>query len=156
MTNDELRLEIAKAKGWRFYESHPSPLNHTVPHFQASLGIIGPNEVRDNKYWTDEFLDEWPSDWSNLYGAGDIPDWPTDIRAAWELVEEMYAANTHVEISCRFKSNVDTEINNGNYFNDCWRVNFSEFGHWDRVNFFTADTAARAICLAWLKWKGEK
>ena len=63
MTNEELRLAIAKAKGYRTFmldENHPAV-------------IFGANKVGDERFYTNEMP----------------PDWPASIADAWELWDEM-------------------------------------------------------------------
>lgn len=107
MTNDELRLAIAKAKGWKYL-----PLT------------IAP-------FWTGE-------------GYVEASDWPEDIGAAWELVEEMRAdkAITYVYLH---------GCDNGRVMPG--KEYYVELSSGQCAY---ADTAPRAICMAWLKWQEGK
>ena len=65
-----------------------------------------------------------------------IPNWSVSIADAWELVEEMATPD--------------------NFGLSFWDKNIWECIYHkdeDHSSFVEADTAPRAICLAWLEWK---
>lgn len=64
----------------------------------------------------------------------DVPNWPVSIADGWELVEEMYNYNI---------KKIGTETTAVLYPDT----------HILRGKVGKADTAPRAICLAWLAWK---
>ena len=117
LTNKELRILIAKAKGWEF--------------------------VRGSTYYGHKtFLVVRRSD-DTIEIISDCPDWPTDIAAAWELVEEMRPYFFRIDVMCWDHT--------GN-----WAVLCNpRHGHDEHVipTLGDADTAPRAICLAWLQWR---
>jgi len=124
LTDNEIRLKIAELKGWR--DLHPYNEHPLKPGaWKALTGLEG----KDN----------------NTDGTKDVPNWPTDISAAWELVEEIEQAGHWVQIRTPFSG-------------DGYWCGFTPDGcsGWNGTpdNYTQADTAARAICLAWLKWKG--
>ena len=143
----ELRLRIAKARGWRYYEIRPSPLND-AQHVQGHVytGFYRPGEDNDNEYWTVTFIDKWPGDWMTRYCANEIPDWPRDIAAAWGLVEEMIRSETIIEV----KRNPLVHR-----LPDTWYVETYSETTGQKIN--SGATAPEAICRAWLAWKeGQK
>ena len=78
----------------------------------------------------------------------DIPNWPVNIVDAWELVEEM--RNEHeIDIASDKLSDGSSTY--------CMKIfTFRGDGKgtgWRLEHITTADTAPRAICLAWLEWK---
>lgn len=97
MTLDELRLAVAKAKGWKDY----------------GFG-----------WWLE------PGAPFQTHG---LPDWPRDISAAWELVEEMHDRLVQVRLS-----------NKGVSMWWCYA---------DIEITAQGSTAPEAICRAYLKWK---
>jgi len=66
-----------------------------------------------------------------------LPDWPRDIAAAWELMEEM--RNAELNVTIYHAVGVDGWIVSLDYMD-----NFAYYG----------ETAPIAICRAWLAWKG--
>jgi hypothetical protein len=144
LTNDELKLEIAKAKGWRcirFVSTNKNPPVRTI------TSLIPPGETaigEGSEYWVTENSDEWNE-------KGYLLDmyWPTDIAAAWELADEAGfvvgpqwsgGLDSHRIGWCVYSDWVSVS-------NDIWSFDS------DRYSLAIADTAPRAICLAWLKWK---
>ena len=65
--------------------------------------------------------------------------WVEDIAAAWELIEEMPAGKTSLH-KILFVDDNRVE----------WECDFGS-ERWEET---IAETAPRAICLAWMKWKG--
>lgn len=145
MTDDELRLAIAIASGWRWMQ-YPAP---NISKETWLTGLFPPDRPGRipvcngyNKIWlpSDEFAprfsnwDEAPY-WDDGESKRGFPDWPRDIAAAWELAEEM------AEIDC------------GVYATD---------GEWSCVMYMdgagilaeaVCSTAPRAIAEAYLLWK---
>ena len=77
-----------------------------------------------------------------------IPNWSVSIADAWELVEEM--RNEHeIDIASDKLSDGSSTY--------CMKIfTFRGDGKgtgWRLEHITTADTAPRAICLAWLEWK---
>lgn len=63
-----------------------------------------------------------------------VPDWPRDIAAAWDLVEEVRAAGGAIYIDCL----------------EDWRCLIEHnYEYYD----YTDPSALIAICRAWLMWK---
>ena len=119
LTDNEIRLKIAELKGWRVYDVN---LDYRVEKYMGT----SPEGV--------------------FYAV--LPDWPTDIAAAWEMVEEIKAAG------------IWFMMGNPDFNPDAAMVH----GWWAKLYLpdddtggieieQVADTAARAICLAWLTWK---
>lgn len=69
MSPDELRVAVAKAKGWRVY-------------------IINKGDFESLEYSTEEMP----------YVARHCPDWPASIADAWELVEEIRQSGAWVYV----------------------------------------------------------
>jgi hypothetical protein len=129
MTADELRLAIAKAKGWQIY------------HYDK--------DIAENCYYLlvdNDFDAVIPFNYHKTEAEcweKDCPTWPTSIPDAWELVEEMghlcwtvtieNLPSKPQEVVCRvFKPYIA-----------------------GRINAY-ADTVPLAICRAWLIWKSEQ
>ena len=111
MTDEELRLAIAKAKGW-------------IESTENGARWINP---RGGAIFT-------------------IPNWPKHIHTAWELVEEMKVGGYYVRVDTPFTADSP------------YQVKVDEMGWADHNppppgGWYSADTAPRAICLAWLAWK---
>jgi hypothetical protein len=111
MTPDELRIAIAKAKGWK---------TETFHTFSSSGRVVG--TAPDGKFFDT------------------VPNWPADIAAAWELVEEVGAKNWTVTIENLADRPTEVLARIGIPFTLIWYTGFS-------------DTAPLALCRAWLKLK---
>ena len=111
MTNDEINAKIARLHGWSHF------LPPAMPAWQR------PTENGMEEMW-------------------DLPDWAGGpICKAWELVDEMIAANCVVTIECAIITDGSTGFICGagpDYFS---RRNVND------------TTASRAICLAYIAWK---
>lgn len=124
MTDDELRIAIAKLKGWTIETK-----TVTTP-------------TRDGKRFT-YTASFWklPNDMHR-----EPPYWAEDIGASWELMEELTQNFFRVYL---MRGDAD----------DNWTVQCEpRKGHDepDKAWWVSANTAARAICLAWLAWKETK
>lgn len=133
MTDDELRLEIAKAKGWNF------------PHEEIYTQFVTREMAMDACDMSMEGMPIPDSVW--VQGDGDPPNWPADISAAWELVEEVITADYRAGI-WQLKEGYNCSILKPIYLDG------DEFVRC--VTESQADTAPRAICEAWLAWKKVK
>ena len=81
-----------------------------------------------------------------------VPNWPVNITDAWELVEEMRESGYVFDLRARREQNIVME--GENYNHDRWSCECHPFGTiTTKAILETADTAPRAICLAWLEWK---
>jgi hypothetical protein len=126
-TNEELRLSIAQAKGWdKETEVMTSPTRD------------GQSFQHPHTYWTHP---------DHPYSIP--PDWPIDLNAAWYLVIEAQSEK------------VGFDLSNTIYFDDGrWEYDFTFYdpiGGPESEQFHgNAGTAPRAICLAYLAWKGIK
>jgi hypothetical protein len=130
LTPEELRLEIAQAKGWGEVRKNDSGEWRQAP---------GYGDLAD---YQPDYLGVPPdSGWGGGHSEG-LPNWPADIAAAWELVEEM--------------------IENGEAPGE-FIMSWYEEKKWycqspDRhlQNYTYADTAPLAICRAYLLWKATQ
>jgi hypothetical protein len=126
--NAELRLRIAKAKGYVFAYVTPSHRGRLYPYSPGEIAVAGSPLAEDIADGHEAEI-AW----------GGTPNWPNDIAAAWELVEEAQAEpyeqafqiNRTVAISSRWSCHV------GNYH---------AYGA----------TAPEAICRAYLAWMENK
>lgn len=75
MTAEELRLEIAKARGWSIKQINDHPERWFSCHF--SMGSVGAKPI--------DALDK------EADKVHECVKWPYGISAAWELVEEVQA-----------------------------------------------------------------
>jgi hypothetical protein len=124
-TNDEIRLAIAKAKHWGFVQINKNPDRFWCYHF--SIGSVGATEV-DALDTESKITDEKTS-------------WPVDMASAWELEQEIKNDGLAVTlIDHAYKCKVI--------------VRYEKGGEYNAMVKSEADTAPRAVCLAWLKWKG--
>jgi len=112
MTNKEINEKVARKLGWKFLFD---PLGHTVvdrvPCFESPNGEIEQS----------------------------LPDYCTDISAAWEIVEHLKTQSFVVTIEDCYKA----------------RVELVHFSVNEKVKA-EADTAPMAICLAFLKVEGNR
>lgn len=131
MTADELRIAIAKAKGWTIWK-HSDSSRYGLPLSPKDAPGEGSGwSIRDN--WDGKLI------WQNEYS-----DWPKSISAAWGLAEEMLSSGMSIHIdagssitgwfACAYPDDIDT----GDDF------------------FGLAETAPIAICRAWLAWKAAQ
>lgn len=125
MTNDELRIAIAKAKGWKLF---------TRDRFGESVQELYYSESGKIKYA--EQIEFQELDVEKLANLEYIPDWPNEIAAAWELFDELPV----------YKS-VECARHDGRPKPVIWEC------HVNGVGNFLANTAPVVICLAWLAWK---
>lgn len=146
MNDNDIRWAIAKAKGWKVWEMNPGQ------KYDGMQYVLPPDEYPDAAGYGYKFHQIDIPTKPNAFDD-DAALWPFEIAAAWPLVEEM--------------------ADNGY----CPALIFDDNGHWalttDGVQtcpsgdepedisttFFVTrdqwqDTATRAICMAWLKWKG--
>jgi hypothetical protein len=72
-----------------------------------------------------------------------------DIAAAWELVEELYPAGYFARVS------TPTDIGQP-YTAKIDALGWGDNNPPSPGGWWSADTAPRAICLAWLEWKASK
>jgi hypothetical protein len=146
---DELRMNVAKAKGWRYFILAATPENESRPKNREIERIFRPGEdvAYFAPYWevkTELPLENIPPDYFGLK----IPSWTTDISAAWELVEEMKSQNVGVLIS-----NSVTILPTPDIWT--WEVALYDpiAGPHAEKYFAECPTIAEAICRAYLAWK---
>ena len=121
MAPNELLEEIAKKHGW-----------YAQPAFDRRFIPARGNIMYDDIYYrTPEKVFESPV----------IPDYPRDIAAAWELVEE-------IKNQC--------PIFKLQGFKDGEFVFDIQDEHFTSLAWATGETAPLAICRAWLIWKEDK
>jgi hypothetical protein len=131
MNDDELRLKIAKLKG-------VDKLEH-LPETYYERAFIDDDGRPDG-------VDGWecPRCHANMSDPLCCPSWPRDIAAAWGLVEEVQEYGMSV---C-----VQTEFSQYSCFISKYPNSPIPYTAYKAIDTL-ADTAPRAICLAWLKWK---
>jgi hypothetical protein len=110
MTPAELRIEIARRLGWKDF----SPV-----------------------YGSDLWLGQPPDDW--MMGTG-LPDWTTDISAAWQLTQPVIDNETCFNVSHDAHKNM--------WICAIYGVGTDCYGY--------AGTAPLAISRAWLMWKAAQ
>lgn len=128
MTPEQLRLEIIKAKGWK-----KTGVNR--------FGIRKPGNIQ-------MFIDDvysLPDGTSKIL----FPEWPTNITAAWELVEEMRQAdNTEVYLDAMY-NHFGIHVFNNEQFGD------EQSNSLHLLAEAHAETMPLAICRAYLQWKAQ-
>jgi hypothetical protein len=132
---DELRLKIAKIKGWKF-------------------GGIDNRE--ESNYWVKEpsgyFVVNYCSTPEEAWVEAKeeyIPDWPDYISEAFSLLDEVEAAGLRWMLYTLADGIKNCAINKP--------VMIEDEEHWQLVAEEQAATAAVAICLAYASWmEGEK
>jgi hypothetical protein len=129
MNDNELRLKIAELKGWTFAQVSPD----TSKHF---CRINGNSAGWWNKAGSEEWICASCSD--------PFPDWPVDIAAAWELVEEMKQGVTGVFVDWCINDMLSP-------FKWFCGVPKNDSKEW--ITGRDSDTAPRAICHTWIAWK---
>lgn len=129
MTNEEIRIKIAQAKGCHWYEVRGSAYLCS----DSSRMMIDREAVR---------VDE-PDPDSKLHFK--VPNWPENIADAWELVEEM-----------PFYQIYKSQLVTGQPYYGCMcfmRLPCDE----DNPDYIgEAGAVPRAICLAWLAWDAAR
>jgi hypothetical protein len=134
MSDDELRIAVAKALGWQFMR---------VTERSLRAYPIKPGES-SNGYYPSKEGDEIV--FANEYDYCD-PDWPTSIAAAWELVEEAAQDGVGMDLFT---------IHEDNHFWYRTELFDPPGGPMPEVYSAESESAPRAICVAWLKWKEAK
>lgn len=124
LTPERLRAEIAKRKG---YVIGSGPMDSAAKYSGC-------------KWWTAP----------DGRRTSVIPDWTSDITAAWELVEEMN--NSEEGLSDLWYGTVCGKLG--------WIYTFrfyfmGAYKHGATELIASSDTAPLAICRAWLMWKEE-
>lgn len=95
-------------------------------------------------YKHDKNYKDMPLSKGQFFGSYyNIPYYPSDIAAAWELVEEMKNNKCYVYLNYHPTPKWECKIKDTDSFDYGWHEG-------------TADTAPIAICRAWLKWKRGK
>jgi hypothetical protein len=144
----DLRIKIAKLKGWDLIELTPTPDNKSTRTLSERTfrQFYAPGKSNDNPFWVATVINEWPEGWENIYLAREIPDWPRDVAAAFELVNESisYAASEGRAITWTLES--------------CYPVEWiAKITDWRIGQNFTGNgkgpTGALAICRAYIAWK---
>jgi hypothetical protein len=137
MTAQELRTAIANAKGWSIYHYDKAPAASCYYLLWDAEGdAINPN-YRENERKTE--AECWEKD---------CPNWPADIAAAWELVEEIAAS----DYFCR----VTTPAGPGQpYLVKIDRKGWGDNNPPPPGGWWQADTALLVICRAYLAWKSS-
>lgn len=122
MTNEELRLKIAAAQGWKIEPSH----------------IVEPDGKR-----TARFVRDWTPGGNGASVDGllmILPNWPESIADAWTLVEEWSKSNAKVWRRAVVTANSIDNTTVCQFFEENSLL----------MGFGEADTAPRAISLAYL------
>lgn len=120
MSADELRREIAEAKGIDVYYDFGKWMSYKFP----------------------KNINKWP------YPTNEVPNWPADIAAAWELVEEMSSAGYFVEVKTPWMPD-----KNNDYLVTVDKQGWADHNPPPPGGNFYAPTAPLAICRAYLAWK---
>ena len=152
---DELRLRIAKARGWRFTKMTPGPNNDAqLPFRDRTLySFTKPGEANANEYWIEETIEEWPDNWRAILHGWEIPDYPGMLAAAWELVEEAQVNNVGFDLAnAEITLYTTGEPPKVRY---AWEAIFYDPWGGEACKKYKRDapTAPEAICRAWLAWK---
>jgi hypothetical protein len=134
MTDDELRLAIAKARGWTVYHYDKDYRDSCYYCLLNGDGYPVNDDYMNNHHQTE--AEAW----------ADCPDWPTDLNAAFGLVREAEGQN------------VGFSLHNVSYDNGkriTYEATFYDPWGGPKCEKYSveATTPARAICEAWLKWK---
>lgn len=119
MTPADLRLAIARAKGWK--EVGP-----------GGACLVVPPEGDPRRNWAAEWDENGFPDW--------MENWPADITAAWELVDDARAAKMNVHIEAEAE--------------ECFCLFYPPELDESKEAQGIGETAPLAICRAWLAWKG--
>ena len=121
LENQKYQLCIARQKGYKFSK------NFVIPPAVYAAGTM---------FWDSLGANDEPEPYSNL---DDLPNWTEDMRAAWELVDEIRASGLdgHIQSPSENKSAE-------------WGVCFQGK---NLVIQETGPTTPLAICKAWLKWQ---
>lgn len=119
MTNDEIRLKIAKLK----------------------LEPLGWCVINSERGWFEKKREYAPG--VEVKKLENTPNWPENVADAWGLFEELSA--NHFSTKLMTWDHVD---------NACIILHHRQ-GHDENISDdeIMADTAPRAICLAWIAWK---
>jgi hypothetical protein len=128
MTDDELRVAIAKARGWTVYHYDKDHRDSCYFCLLNGDGYPVNDDYMNNHHQTE--AEAW----------ADCPDYPRDLNTAFELVQDAEEQDVWFALA-NVIPNSDTVMYEVKFTLDCkW---------W----YACADTPARAICEAWLQWK---
>jgi len=122
MTPEEIRIEIAMRKEW------VCPHDEEYTHYVSRSMAIDAGDIGLEGYPIQETI--------FVEGDGEPPNWPEDIAAAWELVEDSQAKPHELYFDIEAIICVSNK----------WRATV---GYYSRIGL----TAPLAICRAWLAWK---
>lgn len=138
----DLRMMVARARGWKFYELTPTPDNDAdLPHRDRTVvDLFPPGWVNENNYWTAREVD-WPDNWQRVAARFSMPHYGIEWAAAGELVEEMRGSGFQL---------YEPEPVDGAPKNWCCCLYMDGAG---TIAEAYADTAPEAICRAYLAWK---
>jgi len=133
MTPKELRIEIAKLKGWHFEKINSSPNRFWC--YNYSVGSISNTE--------EKVLD------LEMKKTGRVFDWPSNITDAWDLIDEIRMSGDEITISSDSYNNID------NFTVIIFRLRNDGHGTgwWKRVSIVNADTVSLAISRVYLMWR---
>jgi hypothetical protein len=123
LTDEDIVLAIRETKGYEFQQNAPEG------NFCLTVG-------NDKGWWKIPGYKEWTC--AQCYDIS--PDWSTVIAEAWELFEEMPEWVTVMKTTGENKWYCGCHGSSDEQGNIYWYQAF-------------ADTAPRAICIAWLIWK---
>lgn len=132
ITDEELLAEIGEAKD---YKCVPIEANHGE---LKGFTIQAPNGYPYSQIPRPSEAEAWKI-------LERHHNWPRSIADAWELVEEMRKAECNIEILIGSPIYVSV-LGDYSKLTDNTKV-----AHY--INTNKADTAPRAICLAWLEWR---
>lgn len=147
MKNKELRVLIAKALGWGFYEFTPTPANDIAIRGSRVYAFLQkPGFVNDEEYWHAVPMAEWPEDWELQAQSHDMPDWPNDLNAAYALLALPGADGYDAVVTTYSGGNESRCLLKKNPVSLYFRE--STLGNFEAVR----DTPAQATCTAFLMW----
>lgn len=152
MDAEQLRIEIARAKGWKYILSQSFPaLNPPYREIRSILSPEGWEQEKNNPYWVQKEL-PWTSTTQMTNGIKyqihqNIPDWPNDIAAAYALEAELTPdqRTRYIERLTALLTEDDVQI-----FISSIKINpFTDWDGW-RYAFVLAHATPEQRCRAYL------
>jgi hypothetical protein len=130
---DELRLQVAEAKGWKWEKAF-------IP---GEKWMLHPRETREGAYLTR----------NKTLIITNLPQWTRDIAAAWELVDEMEKSGDGLP-GLIFKSGAILDDLGKTAWVFELRLFVQGVYKFNRHEILgVGETPAEAICRAYLQWK---
>lgn len=136
MDTEQLRIQVAEARGYRWMRWHD--IEYISPFGEPVEAIL----CHPSEKWLEEPRYVEDSTWSNRRICDNVPHYSTDMDAVWELIEEIREAGYRIEF---YTGNELVRIT----------IHGAFLTRIERYCNKNENTDAIVICLAYLDWKRQ-